>query len=71
MNPQMAYTPFDYEGVTRKKVVMVENGIARDGVSDSYFANLAGKTTCNALAPDNNFDLKPWYLAEEIKRSMR
>ncbi len=60
MNPQMQYTPFDYEGVTRKKVVMVENGIARDGVYDSYFAKLAGKTsTGNALAPDNNYGPYP------------
>jgi PmbA protein len=59
-NPSMAYMPFDYEGVPRKKVVMVENGIARAGVYDSYFAKLAGQSsTGNALAPDNNFGPYP------------
>ena len=60
MNPQMAYMPFDYEGVPRNKIVMVENGLARDGVYDSYYARLAGKnSTGNALAPGNNFGPYP------------
>jgi PmbA protein len=59
-NSQMEYMPFDYEGVDRQKVVMVENGIARDGVYDSYLARLAGKNSSgNALAPDNNFGPYP------------
>jgi predicted Zn-dependent protease len=57
---RIQYMPFDYEGVPRKKVLIVENGIARDGVFDNYFAHLAGKSsTGNALPPDNNYGPYP------------
>ena len=59
-NPQIEYMPFDYEGVPKSKVVMVENGIAREGVYDSYYARLAGKTSSgDALQPDNKFGPYP------------
>jgi predicted Zn-dependent protease len=59
-HPAMQFMPFDYEGVPKKKITLVENGIARDGVYDSYYAGLAGKTsTGNALAPDNNYGPYP------------
>jgi predicted Zn-dependent protease len=59
-HPAMSFLPFDYEGIPRKKVVMVETGIARDGVYDSYYANMAGKSsTGNALQPDNNYGPYP------------
>ncbi len=59
-NPLMEYMPFDYEGVPRKKVVMVENGIARAGVYNSYYANQAKtESTGNALEPDNNYGPYP------------
>jgi PmbA protein len=59
-HPLMQYMPFDYEGVPRKKVVMVENGLAGEGVYDSYYAKLGGKTsTGNALPPDNNYGPYP------------
>ncbi|MDP3013267.1 MAG: metallopeptidase TldD-related protein, partial [Candidatus Subteraquimicrobiales bacterium] len=35
--------PFDFEGVPKEKVVLIENGIARNVVYDSYTANLEGK----------------------------
>ncbi|OGC93764.1 MAG: hypothetical protein A2W25_06525 [candidate division Zixibacteria bacterium RBG_16_53_22] len=59
-HPAMQFMPFDYEGVSRRKITLVENGIAREGVYDSYYAVLAGKTsTGNALAPDNNYGPYP------------
>jgi predicted Zn-dependent protease len=52
--------PFDYEGVPRKKIVMIENGLAGNGVYDSYYAKQAGKeSTGNALEPDNNYGPYP------------
>jgi predicted Zn-dependent protease len=59
-NPVMRFMPFDYEGVPKKKVMIVEKGIAGEGVYDSYFAKLAGKnSTGNALEPDNNYGPYP------------
>jgi PmbA protein len=59
-HPAIQYMPFDYEGVPRKKVIMVENGIAGEGVYDSYYAKLGGKiSTGNALPPDNNYGPYP------------
>jgi PmbA protein len=59
-NPAIQYLPFDYEGVSKKKVVLVENGVARAGVYDSYYANQAGtESTGNALPPDNSYGPYP------------
>jgi predicted Zn-dependent protease len=52
--------PFDYEGVARQKVPLIENGIARGVVSNSYYAKLLGeKSTGNALSPNNNYGPYP------------
>ncbi len=54
------YLPFDYEGVPKQKVVIVDNGIARAGVYNSYYANLAGtQSTGHALPPDNSYGPYP------------
>lgn len=59
-HPRINYMPFDYEGVPRRRVTIVDKGIATDGVYDSYHAMLAGKkSTGNALQPDNNFGPYP------------
>lgn len=59
-NPAIEYLPFDYEGVPKRKVVIVENGIARAGVYNSYYANLAGtESTGHALQPDNSYGPYP------------
>jgi PmbA protein len=69
-NPQIQYMPFDYEGVPKSKVMIVENGIARDGVYDSYYARLAGKSsTGNALQPDNGFGPYPKAMVLDGGRS--
>ncbi len=52
--------PFDYEGVAKQKVALVENGIARGVVSNSYYANLLGqKSTGHALPPNNTYGPYP------------
>jgi PmbA protein len=62
-NPAIQYLPFDYEGVSKKKVVLVENGVARAGVYDSYYANQAEtESTGNALPPDNSYGPYPMAL---------
>lgn len=59
-NPAIEYLPFDYEGVPKRKVIMVENGIARAGVYNSYYANLDGtESTGHALPPDNSYGPYP------------
>jgi len=56
----MQYMSFDYEGVPRKQVQIVENGIAKGVVYNSYLANLKGvESTGNALPPNNNYGPYP------------
>ena len=46
--------PFDYEGVPKQKVVLIENGVARGVVHDRRSASMANsETTGHALPPDN------------------
>jgi len=57
---EMAYMPFDYEGVPRKRVALVENGIARGAVYDNYYASVMSlESTGNALQPGNSFGPYP------------
>ena len=52
--------PFDYEGVAKQKVTLIESGIARGVVSNSYYANLLGeKSTGHALPPNNTYGPYP------------
>lgn len=45
--------PFDFEGVPKKKTIIVEKGVARGVVYDSYYAGLSNKqSTGHALTPD-------------------
>ncbi len=62
-NPKIGGVPFDYEGVPRQKVPLIENGIAKGVVYDSYYANLQGvKSTGHALPPDNSFGPYPKHM---------
>jgi predicted Zn-dependent protease len=46
--------PFDYEGVPKQKVVLIENGVAKGVVHDRRSAQMAGvESTGHALPPDN------------------
>lgn len=59
-NPAIDYMPFDYEGVEKKKVNIIENGTAVGGVYNSYYAALAGTaSTGHALPPDNSYGPYP------------
>lgn len=65
-HPVMKYMPFDYEGVPRRQVALVENGIAQGVVYDSYYAALNNtESTGNALPPDNNFGPYPKAMVME------
>jgi PmbA protein len=58
--PEISYMDFDYEGVPRRKVMLVDKGIASSVVNDSYYANLnKTQSTGNALPPGNGFGPYP------------
>lgn len=63
-DPQLAGVPFDYEGVPRRKVVLIENGIARGVVTNSYYARLLdSESTGHALPPNNTYGPYPKHMA--------
>lgn len=62
-DPQIQGTPFDYEGVPRKRVPLIEKGVARGVVYNTYYAQLAGvESTGHALPPDNSYGPYPKHL---------
>jgi predicted Zn-dependent protease len=62
-NPQMQGMPFDYEGVPRKRISLIESGVAKGVVYNSYYAQQAGvESTGHALPPDNSFGPYPKHL---------
>jgi PmbA protein len=59
-DPVMNAMPFDYEGVVKKRVPLIENGVARGVVYNSYYANKTGvESTGHALLPNNTFGPYP------------
>lgn len=61
---EMAGMPFDYEGVAKKRVVLIEKGVARGVVFDRRNAKKAGvESTGHALPPDNSFGPYPKNMA--------
>jgi PmbA protein len=59
-DPVMNGMPFDYEGVLKKRVPLIENGIAKGVVFNSYYAKKAGvESTGHALPPNNAFGPYP------------
>ncbi|NIP43589.1 MAG: TldD/PmbA family protein [candidate division Zixibacteria bacterium] len=50
-NDRMQGMPFGYEGVPRQKVFLIENGIARGVVWNSYYANIAGEKSTGHAHP--------------------
>ncbi len=66
LHPQIRGIPFDYEGVPRRQVPLIEKGIARGVVYDSYYAALAGvESTGHALPPANRFGPYPKHMVME------
>jgi PmbA protein len=59
-HPAMNAMPFDYEGVVKKEVPLIENGVAKGVVYNSYYANQDGvESTGHALPPNNTFGPYP------------
>ncbi len=55
--------PFDWEGVPKRKITIIENGIARGPVYDSYTAHKEGrKSTGHAFPAPNTFGPAPTHL---------
>ncbi|MBU1262886.1 TldD/PmbA family protein [bacterium] len=46
--------PFDFEGVPKEKVVLIENGVAKSLVYDSYTAHREGKVSTGHSLPQPN-----------------
>ena len=62
-DPRQLASAFDWEGVPRQKVTIIENGIARGPVYDSYTANKEGKeSTGHAFPAPNTFGPVPTHL---------
>ena len=55
--------PFDFEGVPKKKVMFVKNGVAKGVVYDSYYGGLMRrKSTGHALTPDETYGPLPFNI---------
>jgi predicted Zn-dependent protease len=55
--------PFDWEGVAKRRVTIIENGIARGPVYDSYTAHKEGrKSTGHAFPAPNTFGPAPIHV---------
>jgi predicted Zn-dependent protease len=65
-NPEIGYIGFDFEGVPRRRVELVKNGIGMGVVNDSLYGSLNGTgSTGNALRPGNNFGPYPVAMVME------
>jgi len=63
-DPDFNFRPFDYEGVPRRSVELITDGIARGVVYNTYYANLMKtSSTGHALPPTNNFGPYPKTLS--------
>ncbi len=63
LSPQGMPIPFDFEGVPKQKVVLIENGLAKGVVYDSYTAGKEGKkSTGHALPAPNSYGPMPLHL---------
>lgn len=80
LNPQSLIYPFDFEGTPKKKVMLIENGIAKGVVYDSHYGSLYKKdSTGNASTPDEvegplplNLIMEPGDSSvEEMRRSIK
>ncbi|MBD3169868.1 MAG: hypothetical protein GF307_10330 [candidate division Zixibacteria bacterium] len=59
-HPRINYMPFDYEGVPKKKVALVENGVAKGVVYNRYYAvQMDTESTGHALQPNNSYGPYP------------
>ncbi len=62
-DPHQRAIPFDWEGVAKRKTMIIENGIARGPVYDSYTAHKEGKrSTGHGFPAPNTFGPAPTHL---------
>jgi len=60
LHPEGWIVPFDFEGQPKEKVALIENGVAKGVVYDSFTANLEGKrSTGHALPQPNGYGPLP------------
>ncbi len=78
-NPETMMYPFDFEGTPKKKVMLIENGVAKGVVYDSRYGSLYKKgSTGHAPLPDEtdgplplNLIMEPGDLSiDEMRKSM-
>jgi predicted Zn-dependent protease len=63
LDPQGMPIPFDFEGVPKQKVILIENGIAKGVVYDSYTAGKEGTlSTGHGLPAPNTYGPMPLHL---------
>lgn len=63
LSPASIPAAFDFEGVPKQRVDLIERGIARGVVYDSYYGGKEGKpSTGHALPAGNTFGPIPWNL---------
>jgi PmbA protein len=65
-DPRTLPYAFDFEGVPKQKLVMIEKGVAKAIVYDSYTAAKEGKiSTGHALPAPNTYGPSPWNMGME------
>jgi len=63
-NPQFGSLLFDYEGVPRKRLTLIDHGKAGDAAFDSYWAGVVGvEPTGHSVQPNNSYGPYPKNLA--------
>lgn len=53
-HPEISGIPFDFEGVPTQPLKLIENGVAKNVVYDSYYANKEGKKSTGHAIPQPN-----------------
>jgi PmbA protein len=63
-NPLFGTLLFDYEGVPRKNLLLIDHGKAGEAAYDTYYANIAGvQTTGDSVQPNNSYGPYPKNMA--------
>lgn len=70
LNPQTVIYPFDFEGTPKKKIMLIEQGVAKGVVYDSHYGTVYKKgSTGHALLPDETEGPLPFNLIMEAGNS--
>jgi PmbA protein len=63
-NPLFGTLLFDYEGVPKKRLMLIDHGKAGEAAYDTYYANIAGvKPTGHSVQPNNSYGPYPKNMA--------